>query len=65
VPSTAGAAEKLLAVRDELAVLDARRAALLVERDRQVKRLRAGGVTWLQVERLAGCSRPALLKRGL
>lgn len=63
VPLVETPAEGLARVRDELAALGARRVVLLAERDALVATVRSAGVAWPEVERLSGCSRPALLKR--
>jgi hypothetical protein len=59
----ASPAEATVAVREGLEVLEVQRVALLARRDALVVTLRAEGATWREVERLTGCSRPALLKR--
>lgn len=47
----------------ELVELERDRLALLVRRDELVDELRAGGVSWGRLARLAGTSRQALMKR--
>lgn len=47
----------------ELVELERDRAALLARRDELVDELRAGGVSWGRLARLAGTSRQALMKR--
>lgn len=64
VPKVVLPAVELAAIRDALADLDRRRSTLLLRRDALVVVLRAEGATWPDLERLAGCSRPAMLKRG-
>lgn len=54
---------ELEALRVELEDLDVRRAAALARRDRAVAGLRAAGVAWDDIARLAGTTRQALMKR--
>jgi hypothetical protein len=58
------ARERLGRLVEELAAVELDRAALVVERDRVVASLRAEGVSWVELGRLAGTSRQALMKRG-
>lgn len=50
------------AVVAELAELDARRAGLMLERDALMAAARDSGVTWVELERVTGLSRPAVKK---
>lgn len=50
------------AVVSELAELDARRANLMLERDALMAAARDSGVTWAELERVTGLSRPAVKK---
>lgn len=50
------------AVVSELVELDARRASLMLERDALMVAARDSGVTWVELERVTGLSRPAVKK---
>lgn len=63
VPLIETPAEALVAVREGLVVLEVQRLALLARREELVVALRAQGMTWREIEGLAGCSRPALVQR--
>lgn len=50
------------AVVSELVELDERRASLMLDRDALMVAARDSGVTWVELERLTGLSRPAVKK---
>lgn len=50
------------AVVSELVELDARRASLMLDRDALMMAARDSGVTWAELEKLTGLSRPAVKK---